>query len=103
MAFRCSEPIAADAWTHVATSFGVNGFRLWIDGAPQTAATVELDGVQSCTEPHVFGIDGNDNAIVIGGLNRYSPNHAPAPTVDDPLTGEIDQVRIRSGWRDFTR
>jgi hypothetical protein len=24
-------------------------------------------------------------------------------TIDVPLTGEIDQVRIRSAWRDFTR
>jgi hypothetical protein len=38
---------------------------------------------------------------VIGGLNYFAENSAPEPAIDEPLTGDVDHVRIRRTWRDF--
>jgi Concanavalin A-like lectin/glucanases superfamily len=102
--FRCTvAPVSEGTWHHVGISFGAPGFRMWVDGALVTGTSLVYDNATvSCEAPHAFGIDGNDNALIIGALNYLAADNAPEPTVAAPLTGEVDQIRIRDVWRDFT-
>ena len=101
--YRCSAPIAASEWTHVAVSFG-GSFALWIDHAPATGTTYDRDGeLFDCTLPHAAGLAGNANALVLGAASIFSADGDPDPTPADRFFagGQLDQLHIRSTWRDF--
>ncbi|MEO8705206.1 MAG: LamG-like jellyroll fold domain-containing protein, partial [Kofleriaceae bacterium] len=97
--FRCTAgSIPANQWVHVGVSFGSAGFRLWLDHTQATGTTTEFDGGQvDCTTPHPFGIDGNDNTLVLGALDFTDANADPEPGTVRPFTGgQIDQVHLHS-------
>jgi hypothetical protein len=103
--FRCSNaPLPVDSWVHIGASFGPPGLRLWIDHVEQTGGTIEIfDSIHDCSLPHTFGIDGNNNALVLGGLLIVAPEGDPAPEPTDLLdNGSLDHVHLRSTWRDFS-
>jgi hypothetical protein len=103
--FRCSDPIPADRWVHLGVSFGgTGGFRMWIDHVEATVASAMFTStLVDCTAPHTFGIAGNSNALILGALNLTAGNSDPDPLVLDHLIdGALDQVRVRSTWRDFS-
>jgi hypothetical protein len=102
--FRCSGVLPADQWIHVGVSFGPPGFRLWIDHVEASGGTVTLlEVLQDCSVPHTFGIDGNNNALVIGASLMGSVEGASDPVAEVPLDGgSIDHLHLRSTWRDFS-
>jgi hypothetical protein len=103
---RCTEPVPAGAWFHVGASFGGDagqGLRLWLDHVETTRTSAFDVSTIDCTIAHPFGIDGNDNALVIGGTNAEADEGDPDPAIEAPFTGAIDHVRISSSWIDHTR
>jgi hypothetical protein len=106
-ACRCGAPIAAQTWIHVAASFGGSaseGFQMWLDGVPQTGTTyADTSGVHDCTTTHPFGMDGNNNPLVIGATNWIDANDDPTPVGDGHLGdgAMLDEIHVRSSWRDF--
>ncbi|MBA3456720.1 MAG: hypothetical protein H0T42_26760 [Deltaproteobacteria bacterium] len=105
--FRCAAPIAADTWTHIGVSIGgtaAQGFRLWVDHAEAALASAFVNGVTvdclGASPPG--GLAGNDNTWVIGGTNALAAEGVTDPSTEQFLIdGAIDQVHLRSVWRDF--
>lgn len=105
---RCGPPPPADTWVHVGISFGGSteqGFRMWIDHVEATKpdSTINTVPITCGGELPAGGVAGNDNALVIGGSNaEFGAEGDPAPSVTSFVqSGRIDQVRVRSSWRDF--
>lgn len=105
--YRCHTELPADTWVHIGVSWGgaaTEGFRLWVDHAQASLPSTMLDGAPiTCTDaPPAGGIAGNGNTLVIGGSNVHAGDGSQEPVVDQFLVdGQLDQVRLRSSWRDF--
>jgi len=105
--YRCTkEPVPTNQWIHIGISFGPPGLQMWLDHVEVTGTELTVfggDAPVSCTEPHAFGIDGNDQVLAIGGLMVDSANGDPVAEAGDVLDGGlIDHVHLRSTWRDFS-
>ena len=106
--FRCSDaPVPVDTWVRVGINFGAPGVELWVDGALSSrVADVPLDSsrgisVAFCANNAPIGIDGNGEPWLLGGSADTSPVGATSPVL--PFAdGEIDQLRISSGRRDYS-
>ena len=101
--YRCAD-FPLNTWVHVGVSFGTPGLRMWMNGMPATKSTATISGsVVDCTQEVTGGIDGNNNALLIGASNALlGEEGSPDPAVDQfVLGGTIDHVRLRNTWRDF--
>ena len=104
--YRCSaDNIPQDQWHHVGVNFGApQGLELYVDGV-RAVRTDQLDTCVgtpvTCGEAISAGIDGNNNAWVIGAANWQSSEET-VDTVAHPLQGEVDEVRLSRIRRDFS-
>lgn len=104
----CSEESLADlTWIHVGINLGFPRLELWIDGVLQAgsgsitigSADVPCDGELGGP----YGIDGNENPWVIGGITWMSEEGSAEPVTSMADATAIDQLRFSSSRQDFSQ
>lgn len=83
--------LALEQWHHVGINFGAPGLELVLDGRSQGFAPVD------------WGIDGNQNAWVMGVSNDKSLEGTGAPVWKPLRAAGIDRVRVTDRRQPFAR
>ena len=105
--YRCSAPVSTQTWMHIGVSFGgdpaTEGLQLWVDHEVAAGgAFVEGGSSWDCTVPHDWGMEGNNNALVIGAANWDATEGETDPFISAYAHNiVIDEIHIRSTWRNF--
>lgn len=104
--YRCSDrPLPAGQWFHVGLNFGAPEVELYVDGTLSTNTSTttvrwNCSTPVPCGAPSTYGIDGNENPLVLGTSTHNSAEGLATP-VSAPFRGLIDSFRLSRSRRSF--